>query len=107
MIDILQTLDSRVVEITKECLRAAADGPFFPDWEFQTLIGVDRKTVRRVHGAWPDQTVDDEDFSCAVVGSLNNLLGYPHGQESQWSKYISVEPEQIRLVLKELIAAGL
>jgi len=55
----------------------------------------------------PTQTVDDEDFSCAVVGSLNNLLGYPHGQESEWSTYISVEPDQVHLALNELIAAGL
>lgn len=107
MINTLQSLDDRTLEISRECLRAAADGPFFPDWEFQTLIGVDRETVRRVYDAWPDQTVDDEDFSCAVVGSLNNLLGYPHGQESQWTRYISVEPERVRVALEELIAAGL
>jgi hypothetical protein len=100
-------LDSRSIEIVRECLQAAAEGPFFPEWEFQTLMGVDREVVRRVRDEWPDQTVEDQDFTCAVAGSLNNLLGYPHGHESEWSKYISADAEQVRIILKKLVAAGL
>ena len=44
-------LDPETLRITKECLRAAVEGPFFPDWEFQILMGVDRETARVVMDA--------------------------------------------------------
>ena len=106
MIPVSRLLDARSIDVVRECLLAAADGPFFPDWEFQTLIGVDRETVRHVHRAWPDQTVAEDDFASAVRGSLNNLLGYPHGCEKEWGKHISADPEEVRSTLKKLAAAG-
>ena len=39
------SVDSRVIG---ECLRAAVNGPFFPDWEFSTLFGLTRDEVRAV-----------------------------------------------------------
>lgn len=35
-------MTSHDVQIIRQCLRAAVDGPFFPDWEFSTLIGAER-----------------------------------------------------------------
>ena len=99
-------LDARTVEVTKECLRAAVEGPFFTDREFQTLIGVERDEVRTVYEAWPRQTVDTMTFCCAVVNSLNNLTGYPHGMEAVWSEYISVGSDEVRMVLDRLIDHG-
>jgi len=98
---------SDTVIITKECLRAVLEGSFFPEWEFETLFGIDRETVQTVYDAWPTQTIDADDFSCAVVGSLNNLIGYPTGQSEEWSKYISVSPERVREALNELTLLGL
>jgi hypothetical protein len=103
----LKSLSPESLAITKECLRAAVEGPFFPDWEFDTLFGVERDVVKAVYESWPDQTVDDDDFGCAVVGSLGHLLGYPHRQEEVWSNYISVTPERVREVQDEIIALGL
>ncbi len=99
----LLTLDPGAAAIVGECLFAAADGPFFPEWEFQTLFGVDRALVRTVCAAWPQQTVTSEELMCAVIGSMNNLLGYPHGQEEAWSLYISVPPGRVRQVLEEMV----
>ena len=44
--------------IVLECLRGAAEGPFFPDWEFQTLFGLTRKEVKDIADAWP--TVNED-----------------------------------------------
>ena len=100
-------LDPDTLRITKECLRAAADGPFFPDREFQTLIGVDRDTVRLVMDAWPAQAVAPEEFACAVMNSLTWLVSYPHGHAEAWGRYISVGPKEVRQTLDRLQAAGL
>ena len=89
-------LDQRERLVVKECLHAAAEGPFFPDWEFQTLFGLVRAELRRVLDSW--QALDDKDVSVrlAINNTLNNLLYYPgcHKQE-EWTKFISVTDVEV------------
>jgi hypothetical protein len=107
MFDLSKALAESDLNTVKECLRASVEGDFFPDWEFETLFGVSRETVRTVYNEWPTGTVSEDDVGCAVVGALNNLLGYPHGKENDWAKYISVPPESVRDTLDRLIELGL
>ena len=100
-------LDPDTLRITKACLRAAVEGPFFPDWEFQTLVGVDRDTVGIVMEAWPVRTVEPERFVCAVMNSLTMLLLYPHGDQEARDHHVSVEVDEVRQALERLQAAGL
>jgi hypothetical protein len=86
--------DTRVIG---ECLLAAADGPFFPDWEFHILFGLERDEVREVARAWPT-TDDPERQRNAVNGSLNMLLGYPHARWDAWTNFISVPPDEVARV---------
>ena len=44
-LDSLSDMDKAIVG---QALRAAADGPFFPDWEFHTLFGLERSEVRAI-----------------------------------------------------------
>jgi hypothetical protein len=76
----LADLDDREREVVRECLRAAVNGPFFPDWEFETLFGLDREEVRRVLLSWPTLNEADETVVPAINNSMNNLLGYPMGR---------------------------
>ena len=78
-----------------QVLRAAVDGPFFPEWEFHTLFGLMRSEVRAIADAWPNVDLTGPDAALAVNDSLNNLLGYPHGQDGVWSQWISVGRSQI------------
>ena len=82
-----------------QALRAAADGPFFPDWEFHTLFGLTRSEVRAVADLWPNVDFRSENVHLAVNNSLNNLWGYPHGQESVWSQWLSVDRSKLRELL--------
>jgi hypothetical protein len=41
-------LDDEEVAIVGQCLVAAVDGSFFPDWEFEILMGRSRDEVRLV-----------------------------------------------------------
>jgi len=77
--------------IIGQALRATADGPFFDEWEFHTLFGLTRTEVRAVADAWPNVELTNANVLLAVNNSLNNLLGYPHHQDSAWSQWISVD----------------
>ena len=79
----------------RQCLRAAVEGPFFPESEFQTLFGLDRSEVRTVLAAWPDLDESNDSVRLAINNSFVNLLGYPHGGESQWSQFISVSGDDV------------
>lgn len=92
------TADDR--KLIGECLTAAVEGPFFPDWEFSTLFGLDRADVAEVRKLWPNVSDEDQRVALAVSNTLGNLIGYPHRQEKEWSRFISVPPEHLAEVLK-------
>lgn len=92
--------------IVGEALRAAADGPFFPEWEFHTLFGLTRSEVRAIADSWPKVDLASANVGVAVSNALNNLLGYPHHQESEWSRWISVQPPQLDDLLSRIQGPG-
>jgi hypothetical protein len=82
--------------IVRECLIAAIEGSFFPDWEFQTLFGLERGEVRRILSLWPALDEADESVVITINNSLNNLLGYPPANgDEEWPKFISVTREEV------------
>ena len=98
------SLSSIEMETIRRSLRATVDGSFFPDWEFETLIGFSRDEIRAVYDAWPPQTFDRDGFGCAVIASLNSLIGYPHGKDAELIAYIPEGREAIRTALDHLTA---
>jgi hypothetical protein len=84
----LSPADQKVV---RELLLAAANGPFFPDWEFHLLFGFDRSKVVEVAKA----PQDDLQTQRIIGGAFNNMLGYPHKQEAQWSNWLSVSWDEL------------
>ena len=94
----LDHLYERDVVIVCECLTAAVRGSFFPEWEFQTLMGLERTEVEQVLETWPDAR-DLERQDTAVSNVLNMLLGYPHDEWRAWQTYISASPEEVGTVL--------
>ena len=104
---IIEALSSAEVETIRRALRATVEGSFFPDWEFQTLIGLERSEVRQILDDWPRQSLGEVEFRCGVVNSLNNLLGYPHGCMDELAAYGLEGPEAISAVLERLISLGL
>jgi hypothetical protein len=89
-------LSNEQIEVFGACLRAAASGPFFPDSEFETLIGLDREAVTAIAERWPHLDFGARDVVLALNNSIVNLLGYPHGCESAWSDRIPTTPERLR-----------
>jgi hypothetical protein len=72
----LTDLHPAELDVVKECLRAAVDGPFFPDWEFPALFGRERAELRKVLQSWPELNEVDDTVRIAVNKSFNDLLGY-------------------------------
>jgi hypothetical protein len=101
-----EQLSSEEIETVRHALKATIEGSFFPDWEFQTLIGVERDIVKKVYEAWPRQIVGQDIFSCAVINSMNFLLGYPHGKEDELALYVPEGRAAIDRALKRLVALG-
>lgn len=89
-----------------ECLKAAAEGPFFPDWEFHTLFGLERNEMAEIVAAWPRIDWSLEKVIVAMNNSMNNLLGYPHGCEEEWARYISVTAEEVARVFSKWRQVG-
>ena len=73
-------------------------GPFFPEWEFHILFGLERSEVGNVLERWPDPLCP-EDQDVAVTNALNLLLGYPHEKWDVWHEFIAVPPRDVAAVL--------
>jgi hypothetical protein len=80
-----------------ECLDAIVRGTYLPDWEFSTVMGNSREEVSAVASAWPVVGIDT---FWAVNNTLNNLLGYPHGQWNELTNVLGVKQQAVAEVLK-------
>ncbi|HEY7403238.1 MAG TPA: hypothetical protein VIB39_06935 [Candidatus Angelobacter sp.] len=82
----------------RDCLRAAVEGPFFPDWEFSTLFGLTRDQLKVIFSSWPNLDEADESVVLAINNSFNNLLGYPHRREDVWSEFVPVSAQELHKI---------
>ncbi|GAA4886993.1 hypothetical protein ACFPM3_20495 [Streptomyces coeruleoprunus] len=94
----IERMTDQELQIIKECLDAAVSGPFFPDWEFHSLMGFTRDEIAAVAASWPSPPIADTEDD-AVNNVLTNLLGYPHGVESRWHECLPATRDQVAQVL--------
>ena len=102
-----QNLSVDEIKVIKECIKAAAYGPFFidegakddPYWEIHPLFGLTIDELRNIADAFPNLDLDNENVELAINNSINHLLGYPHGcSEEVWEKYISVSKNELEKI---------
>lgn len=96
-------------DLIGRCLRAAVDGPYFPEWEVDFIIGFSKNELGEIADAWPDSVriearaqEPDEAQRVAVNNVLNNFIGYPHGHWDELSRDLGGATEA-RLI--ELLSA--
>jgi len=87
--------------IISKCLKAAADGPFFPDWEFSTLFGFSREEFRHQASLYEPQDDQPVHVGFAVHNALNHLVGYPIDSEDQWSAWIPANRSELKVLLSK------
>ena len=85
-------------QVFRESLVAAARGPFFPDWEFHSLFGLDRSEVESISDSFSSATALTGDVALALNNAMGNLIGYPHDQEAVWSQWLSVTPAELQTI---------
>ena len=90
----------------KEALIAAAHGPFFPDWEFQALFGLERAEVASIAESFSSAMPITGDVALTLNNAMANLLGYPHGQDAVWSQWLSVPPAELQTIFSRCRASG-
>ena len=91
------------IDLARRCLTAALEGPYFPDWEFSTLIGANKHEARSIASRWPEVQTQEE--LTIVNNVVVNLWGYPHGSMASLCERLSVtevELESLRKNLKHL-----
>jgi hypothetical protein len=97
----LSALTPRETDVVFRCLRASAEGPFFPEWEFHLLFGLERSQVAAVATCWPEVSDADEDVRCAINNSLNNLLTYPHNKPDAFKEWVGEPAEEVERIFKK------
>lgn len=93
-------LTQRETSLVGECLRAAAEGPFFPEYAFRALMGVDRQRISQLAADWP-KVAPDAETRAAVNNVLLNLWGYPHKREGIWAEFISATKGDVLNLLEK------
>ncbi len=93
--------DENEKNIIKKCLEAGVKGPFFEDWEFSSLIGVERKKVEEILLRWPNVYENDEMEKLAINNLIGNLLGYPHGMKEELIEILSCSLEDLKIVFEK------
>ena len=108
-IDVTTLLDPAEAGIVRACLRAAAEGSFFPDAGFMHQMGIDRRGMRAILEAWPVQTLPDPVFARTLRAALRGLLALPEGYPNVhvWNFYIPAAREAVARLLRKLTDAGL
>jgi hypothetical protein len=89
-----------------EVANATVEGPFFPEDEFQTLIGLSREEFKKIVNRCSDISKPSKLCKIAINNAIINMLGYPHGCEEVWSEYISVSSSELQKVFERWKAAG-
>lgn len=107
MSHIISLLNDRERQTVLECLFAAEQEEFFPEWEFETLFGITRNQLKSVREKWPTVDTSQPEVGAAIVCSMNHLLAYPYAQDGKWERYISVRPDAVQSTMKKLISLGL
>lgn len=92
------------LDIVARSLRAAADGTFFPDWEFETLIGATRNKIRSEADAWIRSAESSPRMRELALSVISNLLGYPHDQRSELEALIGADFKELDALLRKLSA---
>ena len=94
-------MDGKQKKIISECLAAAVSCPFFPDWEFSTLFGLERAEVARIIVTWPKSDQTKEAVDIAINNSFANLLDYPIDRPQEWPQYLSVSRAELEVIFDQ------
>lgn len=89
--------------ILKNSIKAAIDGPFFPEWEFQTLLGVYRKELKDFYDNWNNRYFMSQEPLLKITSVLGMLISYPHKQNEILISCYGVSPDNLNIIFNKLL----
>lgn len=95
-------LEANDINLVHNCLSAIEEKEFFPDWEFQTLFGLEKAEFEDAVKNWPNVDLDKPDVSTAILGLINHLLGYPHGMDAELELYTKASFNDLKRCLERM-----
>ena len=101
----MDNLSAADLDIIKKCLFEAVHGTYFPDWEFRTLMGIDRNQVRDILASWPENC-SNEEVRIDVKSVIGSLLFYPHRQRDHLVEQLAISEKALVELLTRLKTPG-
>jgi hypothetical protein len=89
-------LNENEKEIVLQCLVAATEGLFFPDWEFQILMGYSRDDFKGFINEWDKLDKSSNQIETLIISVLGNLTSYPHREEEALKNYTCVDEKTLQ-----------
>ncbi len=92
-----EQLSSDEQRIVLQCMKIVYDEKYIEEWETQTRIGIDRKTLLKIINAWPnlDDSENDSDVSLAINNCLNEVCNGINISEEDREQYFKTTKENI------------
>lgn len=75
-------------DFLRRSLKATIEGPFFDEWEFETLIGFTRDEVAEIEKEWDNIDFEEPDVRDMIKSVIGNLAGYPHSQKKDLEDFL-------------------
>lgn len=67
-------------------------------------MGFDRPAVEAAADSYSPETPLTGDLAVILHGCIWNLIGYPHGKDAVWSKWLSVTPQELERIFRQWCA---
>ncbi len=100
---LINQLNEKEREIIQKVFLASVNGPFFEDWEFSTLIGMERNQLTNLLESWPNYNDKDDDVLFnAIHNCIGNLLYYPHKKEQLFNQMVSAGEKELNNLLEKI-----
>lgn len=98
----LNSLSKNDLEVIKNCLTFSEDERVFPEWEFETLFGISRELFSAISREWPAVDLENQNVEIAIIGCLNNILGYLNMSDKDWKKNFSFNHDELLKILRKI-----
>lgn len=98
---IRRRMDPEVAEIVSRALRAAVEGPFFADGEFDPLFEQSRASLTILAGMWDRMNLAAPDLRRTVESVVEMLLQRRGDHPEAWVDLVGRDPNEVRAALDD------
>lgn len=98
---IRRRMEPEVADTISRALRAAVEGPFFADAEFETLFEQSRASLTILAGMWDRMNLAAPDLRRTVESVVEMLLQRRSDHPEAWVRMVGRDPDAVRAALAD------